>query len=243
MTIYDKLRDELKKIIKQENLDTKNIKITSKSLTAEEAIGNTKRKDFPILNGKEIMLVAQLDDEIGQAFTSAPCQFEGTLDEILNLDINNNQYNKGLFIASLNAVMKHLGKCDKTIHCKNDEPEKCAEKFLSHLKENMPNKKILLVGFQPSILEHIKDDFELRVLDLNEEVVGTKRYGVLIENGIDDFNDAVNWCDIILCTGSTICNGSIVNFLNLNKDVYFYGTTIAGSAPILGIKRLCFFGK
>ncbi|MEG1448804.1 MAG: hypothetical protein RSC41_05675, partial [Oscillospiraceae bacterium] len=109
MTIYDNLKQKLEEIIQTENLDTKNIKITSKSLTAEEAIGKTKRKDFPILNGKEIMLVAQFGDSIGQAFTSAPCEFEGTLDEILALDINNNQYNKGLFIASLNAVMKHLG--------------------------------------------------------------------------------------------------------------------------------------
>lgn len=243
MTIYDKLREELRKIIKEEHLDTKSIKITSKSLTAEEAIGNTKRKDFPILNGKEIMLVAQLGDDIGQAFTSAPCVFEGTLDEILDLEINDDQYNKGLFVATLNAVMRHLGKCEKTIHCKNEEPEKCAEMFLSHLKENLPNKRILLIGFQPSILDHIKDDFEIRVLDLDEQVVGTKRYGVLVEDGIENLEDAINWCDIILCTGSTICNGSIVNFLNLEKDVYFYGTTIAGSADLLGVKRLCFLGK
>ena len=32
----------------------------------------------------------------------------------------------------------------------------------------------------------------------------------------------------------------IENFLNIEKTVYFYGTTIAGPSLILGLKRLCF---
>ena len=243
MTIYDKLKAELQKNIKENGLLETEIKIKSKGLSPEEAIGNTKRRDFPILNGKEIMLEAEFDGSIGQAFTSSPCEFEGSLADILALDINENDYNRALFIASLNAVSKSLGLCDRTIHCKNEEPELCAKKFLETLKETHPGKKILLVGFQPSILEALKDDFPIRCLDLNEKVVGTKRYGVLIEDGIKDYDDAVNWAELILCTGSTISNGSVVNFLNLDKEVYFFGTTISGAAPILGAKRMCFFGK
>lgn len=243
MTIYDNLKQKLEEEIEKRGLSKSEIKIKSKGLSPEEAIGNTKRRDFPILNGKEIMLEADFNGSIGQAFTSSPCEFEGSLEEILALDINENDYNKALFIASLNAVSKSLGLCDRTVHCKNEEPELCAKKFLENLKETHPNKKILLVGFQPSILEALKDDFPIRCLDLNEKVVGTTRYGVLIEDGIKDYDDATAWADLILCTGSTICNGSVVNFLGLDKEVYFFGTTISGAAPILGAKRMCFYGK
>ena len=243
MTIYERLKIALENAVNDGGFKEDEIKISSKGLTPEEAIGKTKRKDFPILNGKEIMLEAEFNGNVGQAFTSSPCQFEGTLADVLALDIENNDYNRGLFIASLNAVMKSLELCDRTIHCKNDEPEKCAKKFLETLKTTHPNKKILLVGFQPSILEALKDDFDIRCLDLNEKVVGTERYGVMIEDGIKDYDDAVAWADLLLVTGSTICNGSIVNFLDLDKEVYFFGTTIAGSAGILGANRMCFFGK
>ena len=56
--------------------------------------------------------------------------------------------------------------------------------------------------------------------------------------------EAISWANIILCTGSTIGNRSIMNFLNLeNKKVYFYGTTIAGPSKILNLKRLCFMSN
>ena len=43
------------------------ISIVSKSLSSKEAIGNTKRKDFPIIVGKEIMLEADFKGAKGQA--------------------------------------------------------------------------------------------------------------------------------------------------------------------------------
>ncbi|MGO0807372.1 nickel insertion protein, partial [Clostridioides difficile] len=42
--------------------------------------------------------------------------------DILSLDLHDNPHDRSLFIASLNAVMKYLGKTDRTIHCKNNEP-------------------------------------------------------------------------------------------------------------------------
>ena len=53
-------------------------------------------------------------------------------------------------------------------------------------------------------------------------------------------DEVVAWADLILCTGSTLANGSIVEYLNLNKDVRFYGTTLAGAARLLDLKRVCF---
>ena len=83
---------------------------------------------------------------------------------------------------------------------------------------------------------------ELRVLDLNPNNIGEIRYEKLVEHGIKDFDEVVKeWSDLVLCTGSTICNDSILSFVNLNKEVLFFGTTIAGAAYIMGWKRVCFY--
>ena len=39
---------------------------------------------------------------------------------------------------------------------------------------------------------------------------------------------------------STICNGTIVNYLDLDTEVVFYGTTLSGSGEMMGLKRACF---
>ncbi len=239
MNIYDQLKTELEKLLEKNNLTNEEIVIQSKTLTSEEAIGITERKDFPILTGKEIMLQAEFKGAIGQAFTLAPTVFKGTLKEILELDLDNDDHARGLFIAALNAIMRFLGETDRTVHCKNDEPELCGCEFKEHLKQDYIDSKIAIVGYQPSIIENLSKDFNIRVLDLSENV-GTEKFGIEIEDGIKDYREVLDWADILLVTGSTLANGSIVNFLDLNKPTYFYGTTIAGTADLLGLKRLCF---
>ncbi|MDB3083360.1 hypothetical protein C4097_02120 [Clostridioides difficile] len=243
MNIFDTLKDYLLEQVDKYNLDMDMISIVSKSLSAKEAIGNTKRKDFPIIVGKEIMLEADFKGAKGQAFTSTPAIFEGSLKEILSLDLHGSSHDRSLFIASLNAVMRHLGMTNRTIHCKNNEPEICAKNFPKVIKSKFNNPKVAIIGYQPAIIDNVKDFFETRVLDLNPEFIDTIQYNVKIEDGIRDYEDVISWADIIICTGSTLCNNSIVNFISLNKPVYYYGTTIAGASNILVLKRLCFCSK
>ncbi len=240
--VFQTLKEGLNEVIQQNNLTQSQIRITSKSLSPEEAIGITRRKDFPILLGKEIMLQATYKNGEGQAFTDAPATFNGSLEEILEMDIVNDAHARGLFIATLNAVMSHVGQVANTVHCKNSEPELCAQKFIPYIQENYGNPKIALIGFQPALLEHLSKEFNVRVLDLNPDTVGKSKYGVIVEDGLKDFEEVVlEWAELVLCTGSTICNGSIVNFLDLDKEVLFFGTTLAGAAQMLGLKRACFY--
>lgn len=206
----------------------------------EEAIGITKRKDFPIIAGKEIMLQAECRGAYGQAFTDSPAAFKGTLAEVCEMDLEKDPQAAGFFIATLNAVMKYLGKTESTVHCKTEGPKKCAKDALSYIKENYGSPKIALIGYQPALLENLAKELKLRVLDLNSDNIGAVRYGVKVEDGNTAFQDAVEWADLVLCTGSTICNGTIVNFIGLEKPVLFFGTTLSGAAPMLGLKRLCF---
>lgn len=240
--LLDILKEELNRVIQQNNLNDSQIKITSKALSPLEAIGHTKRNDFPILTGKEIMIQASFLECEGQAFTDSPATFCGSLKEILEMDIVKDIHARGLFIASLNAVIRYVGLVENTIHCKNSEPELCAQKLVTYLESNYKNPKIALIGYQPAMLEHLSKKFSVRVLDLNPDNVGKLKYGTIVEDGKIDFEEVVvKWADLVLCTGSTICNGSIVNFLNLEKEILFFGTTLAAAAQLLGLKRVCFY--
>lgn len=238
------LKVKFRTVVEEYGLDKSEIKISARGLSPEEAIGVTERKDYPILTGREVMLQAEYQGAFGQAFTDAPSDFEGALEEILRLDLDDDSHNRALFIAAMNAVMKKLGLVSHTVHCKSEEPEKCATEFVAYIKENYGSPKITLVGYQPSLLEALSKEFSVRALDLNPDNVGKTRYGVKVEDGIKDYKDAVyKWADVVLCTGSTLCNGTIINYMDIGKDVLFFGITASGAAKLLGLKTMCPFSK
>jgi len=243
MNIYNQLKNSFEKLIVENNFEDETITVDIKTLSPEESIGeNTKRKDFPILTGKESMIEATFKGAKGQAFTTARVSFNGKLSDLSDLNVGENPYDTGIFIAVLNAVMKYLKLIDQTVHCKNEEPELCANHVVNFMTENFPDKKIALVGYQPSMLEALaKAGVNLRNLDLNPANIGDTRYGVLVEHGKDNYEEVINnWADVVLCTGSTIINGSIYDYLDLDIPVIFYGNTIAGAAKCLGLNRICY---
>ncbi|MGD1818974.1 MAG: Rossmann-like domain-containing protein [Pleomorphochaeta sp.] len=241
--IYEEIRNKFIKIIYENNLNTDLVEIESRGLSAQEAIGNTERKDYPILVGKEIMLQAKYKGSIGQAFTPAPLSFSGTIEDVLNLDLNSDLTNRGIFIATINAVLKYLNLSQSSIHCKDNEPGECAKKYLEFLNENYANQKVLLVGLQPGILSQIKKRGNIRVLDLNPDNIGKYKESILIEDGIKNYQECVNWADLILCTGSVFANGSMDLYLDIDKEVVFFGTSCSGPAYLLNLKRFCPLSK
>ena len=238
--VYRELKEKFIELVKQHDLYAEGITIKARGLSADEAIGNTGRKDFPLLTGKEVLLQAEYKGSAGQAFTDAPASFSGLLSEILELDIEENSRDRGLFIASLNAVTRYLSVSDRTIHCRDEGPELCAGEFAGTIESEYGNPKIALIGFQPAFIEALVGKFNLRVLDMNPDNVGRVKHDIRIEHGIDDYDDAVlNWADLVFCTGSTVANGTIGLYAALEKEVIFFGTTIAGAAGLLGYKRWC----
>ena len=239
---YDTLKDRFRQVLNDYHIENEQVTIICRSLTPEEAIGKTKRQDFPIISGKDIMIEATFRGSRGQAFTDAPSAFSGSLSEILEADITGDARARGLFIATVNAVMSHLGLCCGTVHCRTEGPELCAGDLLLYLRKNYADRRrIALIGYQPAMLEMLSNsEFDVRVLDLNPANIGQLRYGVTVEHGVDDYNCVVNSADLILCTGSTVCNGTIVNYLDLDTEVLFFGTTLAGPAVLMDLKRVCF---
>ncbi len=119
--MYAEIKEKFGKIVAENNLREGNVRISAKTLSAEEAIGNPERDDFPLLKGKERLMQAEFNGSLGQAFTDLYGNFEGTLQNVLDMELKNN-FRRAIFIATLNAVMRHLGLIDGTIHCKNNGP-------------------------------------------------------------------------------------------------------------------------
>lgn len=210
-----------------------------KTLSTDEILGTAERTDFPILAGKEIIQQASFRTGKGQAFTSQPTNGSLTIKQLVEMPLDSIK-NQGVFIAGLNAVMNYICLSNNCIHCKDNGPENCGKKAAAHLKEKFGDIKIALIGYQPCMFQNLSETFtHMRITDLGDKV-GTQKYGRVVEHGIDDMQDVCEWADVILCTGSTLTNGTITGFLNLGKPILFYGTTISGTAELMGFERICF---
>ena len=67
LSFYSELRLRFMKLLTEEGILGEQVVINTKSLTPEEAIGITKRKDFPIITGKDVMVQAECMGSLGQA--------------------------------------------------------------------------------------------------------------------------------------------------------------------------------
>ncbi|BAL80578.1 Rossmann-like domain-containing protein [Caldisericum exile] len=240
--IYEFLKEFLEKFAKDHNIMDEDIDVVSiRPLTKEEAIGNPERNDFPILKGKEVMIEASFKGSKGQAFTDEPGNFKGTVRDLLRFPLTNNK-NRAFFIASLNAILRHFGIVEGTKHCKNNEPELCSYSFVRYISENFRKPKIAFFGFQPAMISAFKDKFEIRVIDLDEDNIGSKKYGLEIF-GQDKEEEIISWCDLIVATGSTVANGTIEKYISAGKPVIFYGVTGASVCKILNLRRFCPYSK
>ena len=237
MDFYQDSREFLHELTDQHRIINEEIKVISaRTLTPEEAIGNPERRDFPLLKGKEVMVEAVFRQAKGQAYTDMPGEFNGPVRELISLPLENN-FQRAMYIAGLNAIMRHYGQAANTIHCRNQEPGVCASQLPGYIKQHYGKPKIAFVGFQPAMIAALRQSFNLRVIDLDNDNVGREKFGLTVE-GMEKTGDVLSWGEIILATGSTCVNATIGRFIG-RKPVIFYGVTIAGMAAIHKLRRYC----
>ena len=237
MNLYLDLKERFKKMAEEHNFFDEAITVVSaRTLSSEEAIGKPDRKDFPLLKGKEVMVEASFRECRGHAYTDMPGDFKGSMKDILALPLSDN-FQRAVFISSLNAVMRYLGYISNTIHCKDKEPGICADQLPEYIKKLYGEPKIAFVGFQPAMVDKLSRHFLIRVVDLDEDNIGKEKFGIIIE-GPEKTDGILSWGDIIMATGSTSVNGTVKTFLG-KKPVIFYGVTIAGIAKLNGYERYC----
>jgi uncharacterized protein (DUF4213/DUF364 family) len=238
--LFDTLKARARKLWNDHGILDQKVLVSARALTAEEAIGHPESKDFPLQKGKERLMQAEFMGSLGQAFTDQSGNFEGSLEKILDMDLKNN-YRRAIFVATLNAVLRHMGLIERTVHCKDQDPLLCSKDLNSYIKNRYGLKKILQIGYQPRMVEALSSDFKLWVIDLDPSNIGTKVKNILIESP-EATRMAMRWADIYLVTGTTLVNGTIGDFLG-DKPVIFYGTTIAGAVYLMGWERFCAFGR
>lgn len=240
--IIEEFKKRVLEKIMANNLQHLKITVNVKSLKPEEVLGKPSRRGFPLCRGREVMVQAELDGSIGQAYTDEPADYDGSIISACALPLTTNR-NRAIFIATANALYKHLGLISNSKHCKDEGPEICGRKVAEHLRREFPPEtKIVMIGFQPAIAHHVSSVFKnFRVTDMDQDNIGQVREGVLIESHKMN-KEAIAWSDVTLATGSTMVNGTIDEIVESckGKRLIFYGVTIASAAQEFNFERLCF---
>jgi uncharacterized protein (DUF4213/DUF364 family) len=244
--VIETIRAEFRDIVDAHSLGDETVHVKIGTLSVKQAIGSPVRQDYPLIEGREVMIEAQIRDSFGQAFTDRPNDFTGSLREILELDLEKNE-NRAIFIATLNSVMSHLGMVDGVRHCHDEEPEECAAEIAQYILNDAGRARVGMIGLQPAILENLVKTFgsdNVKCTDLNPKNIGTRKYGAEIWDGRTHTGRLIDWSDLLLVTSSTIVNNTFDDIKNAadstNKRLITFGVTGAGAAKLLGLERLCF---
>jgi hypothetical protein len=244
MNIIQSFRHRFEEIVRDNDLLSEGVQVEVKPLTVKQAIGTPERQDFPIQKGKERILEARFKSGAGQAFTDSFRDYEGTVSGLLGLDLTD-RFNASVFCAAANAILRHLGSIQGTVHCRDQEPSRCAPKLADYLAGKHPAaRKVALVGLQPAMCEALAQNYELQVLDLDPDNIGQEKAGVLIRDGRKYLQDVISQNDLVVATGSTLTNNTIDDILQAagKRPVVFFGITISGAAELLGLERFCPLG-
>lgn len=240
--VFAQLRGGLLSLTDELGLGAEEVVVTT-PLTADQAIGNPEDRDYPIITGRETMLQAVVRDTAGQAFTDMAGGFSAPVGHIATMPLSNN-FRRAVFVATLNAVFRYAGRLHVSRHCKDSAPRRCAEEVTRWVAERYGSDqslRVLVVGFQPRLIERLADVYDVRVTDLDSANVGQERFGATVF-GADQTPDLLEWCDVALVTGTTLVNGTALPFLQRawsGLATAFYGVTIGGAARILGLDHLC----
>jgi len=248
-------KEKFAKLLESRGLQDLQISISAEPLSSEEAIGHPTRRDFPIVEGKEKMIEARIErskDQVlakGQAFTDQPGNFTGTLQDLMDLPLDNNQH-RAFFIAGMNAVLRHLRLTDRTVHCKDEDPEKCSREIAAFLLEKHGRLRVGLIGLNPAILQALSETFggaNVLCTDLNPDNIGKLKFDVTIWDGHIGRDDLILQSDLILFSGTTLVNDTFDGIFRaiekLGRVYYVYGITGAGVCQLMNLNRICFYGR
>jgi hypothetical protein len=244
--VLDEVKEKLREIAALHRLGGEAVRVSIGTLSVKQAIGSPARQDFPLLQGKEVMIEAQFLGSYGQAFTDRPGVFSGSLQDVLDLDLNTNDH-RAIFIATLNAVVAHRKIVTRTRHCHDEEPEECAAEMARHILAGAGKVRVGLIGLQPAILENLVLVFgadNVRCTDLNPANIDAVKYGIEVWDGKTDTVRLIEWCNLVLATSSTIVNNTFDDIrreaVSRGRRLIVFGVTGAGAAAMTGLEILCF---
>jgi hypothetical protein len=248
MGLLEESRERLSTLLASRNYDLSTPVIVA-PLSMDDALGALVNPEFAHARGDERVLQARVGDSIGQAFTHRPSNWNGTVADALHLDLAHLR-ERAIFVAMQNAVMRSLGLCGATAHCRDEDPTRCGPVIAHELAARFHQVRVVLIGLQPAILRALVARFgadAVRVADLCAERIGTWPSDVLVYDAERDLASLIDWCEVGLATGSSLVNGTIDEirdrFQAASKPVLFYGNTISAAAALVSLDRICPFGR
>ena len=93
------------------------------------------------LKGRERLMDAEFSGCRGAAYSDMCGNFNGTIADVINLDLRNNFY-RAVFISTINAVLGKLELISRTVHCRNEGPVNCARHLPDELNSLDSSTKI-----------------------------------------------------------------------------------------------------
>jgi uncharacterized protein (DUF4213/DUF364 family) len=248
-SVLENSKIQLAKIISQNNLSGVHVSVLVKTLSPREAIGEPGRRDFPIILGKERVVEAEILGAKAHAFTDSPGEFMGDLKEVFDFPLTSNR-ERSIYVAALNAVLKYLHLIENTIHCKDEDPEKCGKEIASEILKKWGKIKVGVVGLNPALLENLVATFgdaNIKMTDLNKQNVNFLKYGVTVWDGNEMTEELTKQSDVILMTGTTLVNGTFDKIMSYvehyRKDYLIYGVTGAGICQLMKLNRTCPYSR
>ncbi len=249
MPILEQARERFEQVVARVSLPDPEIRVLVKALTPEEAIGSQGRRDFPIILGKERVMEAEFAGARAHVFSDSPKEFIGKLADVVDLPLDSNGH-RAIFAGVLNAVLRYLDWTEKTLHCRDEEPEQCAVEIAAFMKCKYHDATVGLVGLNPAIAESLSDALgpgNVKVTDLNPDNVGKLKYGIEIWDGRTRTEDLVKVSDVVLLTGTTLVNGTFDALMReirrQGKEYLIYGVTSSGVSALMGLNRICPCGR
>ena len=244
-TYIERSRQAFRDLARERGLAAAGVEVRARPLSSEEAIGEPGRRDFPLLKGKERLVEAVIEGSRGHAFTDSPREFTGSVEELLGLSLKDSR-ERGLYLAALNAAFSHAGLVNGTVHCRDDDPERCADLIAARVGDHFRWQNIGVIGFNPALVEGLTRRFgphRLKLTDLDPDNIETERFGVRIWDGATRAEELIEWADGVLLTGTTLVNGTfdpLWKMMTANRTpAILFGVTAAAMAHLFGYERLC----
>jgi uncharacterized protein (DUF4213/DUF364 family) len=248
-SVLENSKIQLVEIVTKNRLLDAHVSVLVKTLTPQEAIGEPGRRDFPIILGKERVVEAEVLGVKAHAFTDSPGEFMGDLKGVLNLPLTSNR-ERSIYVATLNTILKYLNLIENTMHCKDEDPERCGKEVAFQLLKRWGKVKVGFIGLNPAIAENLTETFgveNVRITDLNKKNIHSFEYGIKIWDGNKMTEELIKQSDVILITGTTFVNGTFDHIIhciqNYRKDYLIYGVTGAGICKLMGLNRICPYSR
>ena len=184
----------------------------------------------------EYRVNAQILGSKGEAYTELASDFSGTLDDALNIPVSDKGIS-AITISAINAVLAHLGLCQGTFSDESEAHTDYASRLCEYVKENYDGKNIILVGYDGYIVKNFMDEgIDFWTMDKDPDNITQDRFNhVIVNSGKYNRECCFAWGKLFIVTGSTLCNGTITQYLNKGKDILLYGITASGAAALLDL--------